>query len=127
MPYLKQEHAQMEVLPLVNNFDPIINEWQADIGKMLDDPEARAHFRQELLTFLATNNYRGMTLDIEGFPPQAQRGYRAMVQELANDLHARGLKLFVSVPANNPDFDYKLMAKSSRRADPDELRSALPG
>ena len=28
MPYLKQENAQMEVLPLVNNFDPIVNEWR---------------------------------------------------------------------------------------------------
>ncbi len=113
MPYLKQEHAQMEVLPLVNNFEPIINEWMADVGKMLDDPQARARFRQELLAFLATNAYRGVTLDIEGFPEQAQPGYRALVQELANDLHARGLKLFVSVPANNPDFDYQLIAKSA--------------
>ena len=35
------------------------------------------------------------------------------MQELANDLHSRGLKLFVSVPANNPDFDYQLIAKSA--------------
>ena len=35
------------------------------------------------------------------------------MQELANDLHSRGQKLFVSVPANNPDFDYQLIAKSA--------------
>jgi cellulose synthase/poly-beta-1,6-N-acetylglucosamine synthase-like glycosyltransferase/peptidoglycan/xylan/chitin deacetylase (PgdA/CDA1 family)/spore germination protein YaaH len=113
MPYLKQEKAQMEVLPLVNNFDPIINEWMADVGKMLDDPEARANFRQQLSAFLASNSYRGVTLDIEGFPERSQPGYRTLIKELADDLHARGLKLFVSVPANNPDFDYELIAKSA--------------
>ena len=113
MPYLKQEKAQMEVLPLVNNFDPIVNQWMADVGKMLDDPEARANFRQQLSLFLASNSYRGVTLDIEGFPESSQPGYRTLIQELANDLHSRGLKLFVSVPANNPDFDYRLIAKSS--------------
>ena len=113
MPYLKQEKAQMEVLPLVNNFDPIANQWMADVGKMLDDPEARANFRQQLSLFLASNSYRGVTLDIEGFPERSQPGYRTLIQELANDLHSRGLKLYVSVPANNPDFDYQLIAKSA--------------
>ena len=113
MPYLKQEKAQMEVLPLVNNFDPIANQWMAGVGKMLDDPEARANFRQQLSLFLASNSYRGVTLDIEGFPERSQPGYRTLIQELANDLHSRGLKLFVSVPANNPDFDYQLIAKSA--------------
>ena len=113
MPYLKQENAQMEVLPLVNNFDPIINEWMADVGTMLDDPGARANFQRQLMTFLATNSYRGVTLDIEGFPERSQAGYHALVQELAAGLHARGLKLFVSVPANNPDFNYQLIGKSA--------------
>jgi cellulose synthase/poly-beta-1,6-N-acetylglucosamine synthase-like glycosyltransferase/peptidoglycan/xylan/chitin deacetylase (PgdA/CDA1 family)/spore germination protein YaaH len=113
MPYLKQENAQVEVLPLVNNFDPIVNEWKADVGRMLDDPEARANFRRELSAFLASKAYRGLTLDIEGFPLRSQPGYLALVRELADDLHARGLKLFVSVPANNPDFDYQLIAKST--------------
>jgi cellulose synthase/poly-beta-1,6-N-acetylglucosamine synthase-like glycosyltransferase/spore germination protein YaaH/peptidoglycan/xylan/chitin deacetylase (PgdA/CDA1 family) len=111
MPYLRQEHAQMEVLPLINNFDPIAGKWSADTGKMMDNPEARAHFRQEVAAFLASNAYRGVTLDIEGYPANSQAGYRALVQELAQDLHSRGQKLFVSVPADNQDFDYHLVAK----------------
>ncbi len=111
MPYLKQEHAQTEVLPLINNFDPIAGKWSADTGKMMDNPEARAHFRQEVAAFLASNAYRGVTLDIEGYPEDSQAGYRALVEELAQDLHSRGQKLFVSVPADNQDFDYHLVAK----------------
>src|SRR5208337_2431584 len=38
MPFLKGEKAQTEVLPLVNNFDPILNRWQPDVtAKFLAD------------------------------------------------------------------------------------------
>ena len=30
MPFLKGEKAQMEVLPLVNNFDPVVNQWNPE-------------------------------------------------------------------------------------------------
>ena len=36
MPLIKSTNAQVDVLPLVNNFDPIVNEWRtrhrADAG-----------------------------------------------------------------------------------------------
>ena len=111
MQFLKQENAAVEVLPLVNNFDPITNEWKAEIGGFLADPAGRKRFREELDIFLATDKYRGLTLDLEGFPEEDQPGYRALIAELAADLHARGLKLYVSVPIANPDFDYPFMAK----------------
>jgi len=50
MPFLKGEKAQTEVLPLVNNFDPILNRWQPDVtAKFLADPAARRRFRDELI------------------------------------------------------------------------------
>ncbi len=53
MPFLKSEKAQMDVLPLVNNFDPISNQWRPDVtAKFLADPAARQRFRNELMTFL---------------------------------------------------------------------------
>lgn len=111
MPFLKAENAQTEVFPLVNNFDPIGNQWQEDIGPFLNDPVARARFRQEIATFLSSDKYRGLTLDFEGFPLSAQPGYKSLVAELAADLHARGMKLYLSVPANNEDFDYVFMSQ----------------
>ena len=60
MPFLRSEKAQMEVLPLVNNFDPISNQWQPDVtAKFLGDPAARQRFRNELMEFLATDQYKG--------------------------------------------------------------------
>ncbi len=110
MPFLKAEKAETEVFPLVNNFDPIANEWKADIGDFLNDAGSRAHFRSQVETFLATDRYRGLTLDFEDFPVDAMPGYKALVAELAQELHSSGKKLYLAVPANNPDFDYKSVA-----------------
>jgi cellulose synthase/poly-beta-1,6-N-acetylglucosamine synthase-like glycosyltransferase/peptidoglycan/xylan/chitin deacetylase (PgdA/CDA1 family) len=111
MPFLKSENAQTEVFPLVNNFDPIGNQWMEDIGPFLNDPSARAKFRQQIGVFLSADKYGGLTLDFEGFPLSAQSGYKSLVAELASDLHARGMKLYLSVPANNEDFDYVFMSQ----------------
>ena len=69
MSFLKGEKAQTEVLPLVNNFDPITNEWRPELtAQFMANPAARQRFRSELMTFLATDQYKGLTLDIEAFP-----------------------------------------------------------
>ena len=102
MPFLKSEKAQMDVLPLVNNFDPVSNQWQPDVtAKFLADPAARQRFRNELMDFLATDQYRGITLDIEAFPETSRGDYKTLVQELYGDLQAKGLKLYIAVPVND--------------------------
>ena len=37
-------------------------------------------------------------IDFEDFPEKAQPGYQALLAELSADLHAKGMKLYVSVP-----------------------------
>jgi len=110
MPFLKSEDADMAVLPMVNNFDG--TDW-VDVSKFLNDVEARARFRKQIGAFLATDNYRGLMVDFESFPKSAQGGYIALLDELFLDLHDKGLKLYVSVPARNEDFDYKSLAAAA--------------
>jgi len=112
MPFLKEAKAETEVFPLVNNFQPITNEW-LDVSGFLVSPAARGSFRQQIMLFLASDKYRGLSLDLEGFPGTAQPGFRALVGELEADLHTRGLKLYVNVPAGDDDFDYKYLAAHS--------------
>ena len=108
MPFLKTEDTGMEVFPLVNNFDE--TEWKPEIGGFLMNPEARASFRQQVDAFLASDNYHGLMVDFEDFPKKAQPGYLALLTELSADLHAKGRKLYVSVPARDKDFDYTAIA-----------------
>ncbi len=113
MKFLKEENADTEVLPLVNNFDPTTNQWISNIDPFLNDPEARANFRRQAQEFLASDRYKGLTLDFEGFPRSAQAGFRELVDELHSDLQARGMKLHIAVPVNDDDFDYAYLAGHS--------------
>ncbi len=113
MSFLKGEKAQTEVFPLINNFDPISNQWNPDLtAKFMADPAARQRFRNELMTFLATDQYKGITLDIEDVPDDSRADYRQLLQELYNDLHAKGLKLYIAV-AVNEKADYAALATVS--------------
>jgi cellulose synthase/poly-beta-1,6-N-acetylglucosamine synthase-like glycosyltransferase/spore germination protein YaaH/peptidoglycan/xylan/chitin deacetylase (PgdA/CDA1 family) len=108
MPMLKSEDAAMEVFPMVNNFDG--KEWVTGITDFLNSPSARAVFRQQVAMFLSSDRYRGLMVDFEAFPKVGQPGYVAFLNELSSDLHARGMKLYVSVPAHNQEFDYAAIA-----------------
>src|SRR5580658_9137106 len=104
MAFLKGEKAQTEVFPLVNNFDPVDNKWNPDLtAKFMADPAARQRFRSELMAFLATDQYKGITLDIEAFPESSRADYLQLVTELYDDLQDKGLKLYVAVPVNDKD------------------------
>src|SRR5437588_6082727 len=80
---------------------------------LLGDTAARDKLRQQPLAFLASDNYRGLMVDFEEFPISAMRGYKALLAELSQDLHSRGLKLYVSAPVGNNDWDYKYIAAQS--------------
>jgi cellulose synthase/poly-beta-1,6-N-acetylglucosamine synthase-like glycosyltransferase/peptidoglycan/xylan/chitin deacetylase (PgdA/CDA1 family) len=113
MPFLKSEKANVDVLPLINNFDPVRRVWLESIGEFLSDEAARSNFRRQLLQFLATDRYKGAAIDFEEIPLKAQPGFRALIAELGGDLHARGLKLYVNVPASDKDYDYRQLASSA--------------
>jgi len=109
MPLLKTEDPAMEVFPMVNNFDGA--EWVGGITDFLNNPAARAVFRQQVAMVLASDRFRGLMVDFEAFPKLGQPGYLALLNELSSDLHGRGMKLYVSVPAHNLEFDYAAIAR----------------
>jgi peptidoglycan-N-acetylglucosamine deacetylase len=108
MPFLKAEDTDMEVFPVVQNFDG--TDFVPGISDFLNNSDARSKFRREIGLFLASDHYRGLMIDFESFPKKGQIGYVALLNELASDLHAKGMKLYVSVQVRNEDFDYKAIA-----------------
>src|SRR5580658_6602418 len=108
MPFLKAEDTEMEVFPVVQNFDGI--DFVPGIVDFLNNPKARANFRRQIALFLATDHYRGLMIDFESFPKKGQPGYVALLNELSSDLHANGMKVYVSVQVRNEDFDYKAIS-----------------
>src|SRR5689334_6334934 len=112
MPFLRSEKAEVEVFPLINNFEPVTKQW-LNVGDFLVDPAARQTFRSQLLLYLASDKFKGAALDIEEIPLKAQPGFNALVEELGADLHARGLRLYVNVPVADKDFNYQRLAAAS--------------
>ncbi|QHS50807.1 glycosyltransferase [Edaphobacter sp. 12200R-103] len=111
---IAQSHANVDILPLVNNYDPVKNNFIPEVGQFLSSDTARANFIHQVHVFLAANpNYRGLSLDLENIPEEAQPGFKALVAGLYNDFHPRNLHLYVNVPARDPDFDLKFLADHS--------------
>jgi cellulose synthase/poly-beta-1,6-N-acetylglucosamine synthase-like glycosyltransferase/spore germination protein YaaH/peptidoglycan/xylan/chitin deacetylase (PgdA/CDA1 family) len=111
MSFLKAEGTGMEVFPVVQNFDG--TDFVPGVSDFLNNPEARARFRREIALYLASDRYRGLMIDFESFPKIGQTGYVALLNELASDLHAKGMKLYVSVQVRNADFDYKAISSAA--------------
>jgi len=105
MPFLKTSAAEMEVFPLVNNFDPVANDFVPGIADFFASAAGREKFRKQMLDFLATDKYRGVMIDFESFPRSAQANYNTLLAELGGDLHARGMKLYTAVPVRDDDFN----------------------
>jgi len=110
MPFLKSEDTGTEVFPLVNNFDGTA--W-IDISEFLSNADARANFRQQIDSFLASDKYRGLMVDFEDFPKAAQPAFVSLLNELATDLHSKNMKLYVSAPSGNSDFDYRSVGQAA--------------
>ena len=111
MTFLKAEGTGTEVFPVVQNFDG--TDFVPGIADFLNNPQARATFRREIGLYLASDRYRGLMVDFESFPKKGQTGYVALLNELSSDLHAKGLKLYVSVQVRNEDFDYKAISSAA--------------
>jgi peptidoglycan-N-acetylglucosamine deacetylase len=111
MPFLNAEDPSMEVFPMVNNFDGA--NWIPGIVNFMNDPDARSLFRRQVLQFLGSGHYRGLMVDFEAFPPSGQPGYIALLKELSDGLHGRGLKLYVAVPPHSNEYNYPAIADAA--------------
>jgi cellulose synthase/poly-beta-1,6-N-acetylglucosamine synthase-like glycosyltransferase/peptidoglycan/xylan/chitin deacetylase (PgdA/CDA1 family)/spore germination protein YaaH len=100
-----------EIFPLVNNYDPIKGIFQPSIGDFLSNSASRAHFVQQIDQFLAANpSYRGISLDFEEIPDEAQPGYMVLLAQIYQNFQPRNLKLYVNTPVGDDSFDLKYMA-----------------
>ncbi len=105
---------EIELFPMVNNYNIKNQSFDAVIGDMMKNPASRANFRRQMDTFLAANpRYHGLSLDFENIPDDAQDGYRALITELYQDLHAHNLRLYVNAGVSEETLTFQTMAANS--------------
>jgi cellulose synthase/poly-beta-1,6-N-acetylglucosamine synthase-like glycosyltransferase/peptidoglycan/xylan/chitin deacetylase (PgdA/CDA1 family)/spore germination protein YaaH len=103
-----------EIFPMVNNYSPTDQVFEPSVEQFLLDPNARANFIHQIDQFLAANTrYRGITLDFQGLPPDAQAAYSQLVEGLYDDFHPRNLRLYINVPVTPGSLDLKFLADHS--------------
>ncbi len=111
---ISENRVNTEVFPLVNNYDGARAAYSDSVADFLSSDDARAHFVQLADKFLAANpGYRGLTLDFQEIPLSSQPGYQSLIAALYQDFHARNLRLYISTPVGDPDFDLAFLATHS--------------
>ncbi len=103
-----------EIFPHLNNFNPRKQMFDPEFGAVLNDLGKRSALRQQIIRLLtAYPVYRGLSLDIENLPDNADEGYLTFVRELYADMHSRNLRLYVNTAVSTEDEDLKLLAANS--------------
>jgi peptidoglycan-N-acetylglucosamine deacetylase len=105
----------MEVFPMLNDYNPLSSTWDGDvIGRMLESPAARENLHTQIDKFLSANSgYHGLCLDFEQVPDDDLKLYTEWIAELYSDLHAKNLRLYVDAQVSVSDSVLKAIAKNS--------------
>jgi cellulose synthase/poly-beta-1,6-N-acetylglucosamine synthase-like glycosyltransferase/peptidoglycan/xylan/chitin deacetylase (PgdA/CDA1 family)/spore germination protein YaaH len=107
-------HVDTEIFPLINNYDAAKGTFMPNIGDFLSNVDSRANFIHQIDLFLTANpKYHGISLSFQEIPPEAQPGYKALLQSLYADLQARHLRLYIDAPVDDDSYDLKFMANNS--------------
>jgi cellulose synthase/poly-beta-1,6-N-acetylglucosamine synthase-like glycosyltransferase/peptidoglycan/xylan/chitin deacetylase (PgdA/CDA1 family)/spore germination protein YaaH len=111
---IQKAHTDTEIFPALNNYNPHTQEWDTGVGDVLQDPSKSAAFRRQIMRFLTQYPiYRGLSLDIESLPDEADGAYLSFIQALYQDMRARNLRLYVNAAVATSDSDLKAIAANS--------------
>jgi peptidoglycan-N-acetylglucosamine deacetylase len=112
--FLKQQGGKLRIVPLLNNYSNHLQDYDSDtLAKMLADPKARTHAIQLLVGYIQKNQFAGVSIDFEGLDASSQPELAAFMQELYAQFHPLGLEVSISVPVDDPSYDYSTLAKAS--------------
>src|ERR1700734_206917 len=107
-------HEDTEIYPLLKNYNVLNQQWDQSVVAMLKNPAARSHLEQQLGKFLAANpSYRGLSLDLEDLPDDAQADYNSLIEELYKQMHPKNLRLFVNQSVGADDSEFAELAKNT--------------
>jgi peptidoglycan-N-acetylglucosamine deacetylase len=107
---IRRTAPQTSILPMLQNaWD---GNWDGNgLAHLLADPARRGARLSEIITFLETNAFQGLTIDFERVPKHAQASLREFVRETHDAFKTRGLTLAIAVPFDDPEWDYRALGK----------------
>ena len=103
----------LKLFPLVNNYDAKKKRWDVNaVAAMLAFRRSRWDFAHELYRYIVDGGYPGLVIDLE-VPTRAQADFTDFVQELGSRFRRHGLKLLVTVPPADPNYEHVKLAHAT--------------
>ncbi|MGA2223730.1 MAG: glycosyl hydrolase family 18 protein, partial [Syntrophobacteraceae bacterium] len=110
--YTRLRRPDLPLVALVNNWNG--KQWEGKkLGHMLADPAARKRAIEQLLAYVERQHFAGVSIDFEDIAVKAQPNFQRFVAELYAALNPKGLSVSVNVPAANPAFNYRDLARNA--------------
>jgi len=110
---LQKRGVDLPVMSMVNNYDGKEGWCPPGMLQMLASPVARARLAAQLEQYADAERQPGVVVDFESLPKKSEPDFESFVHDLGSDLHARGLKLMVALPAADFSYNYKYFASQA--------------
>jgi len=108
--WMRAANIEIPVMGMLNNYDG--QNWRvSEMAQMLASPQARANLVRDTVQYAIQAHEVGIVVDLEEVPQKSQPHLQALISELAPALHAVGLKIMISLPAQDDTFDYGFYGK----------------
>jgi cellulose synthase/poly-beta-1,6-N-acetylglucosamine synthase-like glycosyltransferase/spore germination protein YaaH/peptidoglycan/xylan/chitin deacetylase (PgdA/CDA1 family) len=104
-------NTDLAVMPMINNYDAVKNMWcPPEVLQMLANPVARDRLAAAVEQYADAEHDPGIVVDFESLPKSSQNDFQAFIHELSTDLHSKGMKLMIGLPAADWSYDYKFFS-----------------
>ena len=108
--WMRAANVEIPVMGMLSNYDG--QDWKVEeMAQMLGNPTARSSLVRNVVQFTIAAREAGVVVDFEEVPQKTEKHLQEFIGELAPALHAVGLKLMISLPAQDDTFDYAFYGK----------------
>jgi cellulose synthase/poly-beta-1,6-N-acetylglucosamine synthase-like glycosyltransferase/peptidoglycan/xylan/chitin deacetylase (PgdA/CDA1 family) len=108
--YIQATKPNIPILPMIQN--AVEGQWNgAGLARLLADPTARAARIKDIVGFLETNKFQGLTIDFEEVPAQAHKNLQAFLTEMSQAFAEHDLVIVLAVPFDDDSWPYTTYAK----------------
>ena len=102
---IQDTKPDLPILPMIQN--AVEGKWDgAGLARLLANPAARTAHIDDIVAFLQSNKFQGLTIDFEEVPPKSQEDLRDFLSELSSALTAHGMAMVLAVPFDDDSWPY---------------------
>jgi cellulose synthase/poly-beta-1,6-N-acetylglucosamine synthase-like glycosyltransferase/peptidoglycan/xylan/chitin deacetylase (PgdA/CDA1 family) len=108
--WMRSANVEIPIMSMINNYDG--QNWRVkEMAEMLASPTSRANLVRDTVQYAIESHQAGIVVDFEEVPQKTEPHLQEFIGELAPALHAVGLKVMISLPAQDDTFDYAYYGK----------------